>query len=290
MIDIQCRHSDQPISNADTMETLTPFVQATNKSNTALQKWQSKPNQCSESEAADCLDHRQPEIRTKSPDKMPSESAANVRYPELSLASHARAQLISAAGNRERPPSNQVLEGPEHSSSDSDHVILLPCLHRQSERTEAQHTQGSSDLLANAGDRECSIPNTGVMRTERLDYAEDLMQNIRSQVLGAWKTRQLAMLKISLLIPCNVREFMEKQFAGSNKSLGRVITLTGTATCGQATTCSDYIYSNWPLRGLWILGILQDTFDGGERNGEGNWLLSVRRCPSRVSMLTQPRS
>ena len=265
MIDIQCRHSDQSTSSAnDIMETVTPLIQATNNSNTALQKGQSKPNQCSESEAADCLDHRQPEIRTKSPDKMASESAANARYPEWNLASPARTQSISAPGNRERPPSNQDLMGPEHSSSDSDHVPLLSGLHGQSE-----HTPGSSDLLVNAGDRECQIPNTVITKTKRADYAEDLMQSIRSKVLGAWGPP--ISLGLTIFIPCNVRDFMEKQFAGSNKNLGRVITLSGTATCGQATTCRDYIHSNWPLRGLWLLGILQDAFDEAKSNPAGNW-------------------
>ena len=143
----------------------------------------------------------------------------------------------------------------------------------QSKQIDAQHTQGSSDLLANAGDRGCLIPNTVITKTERVDYAEDLMQSIRSRVLRTCKVRHPTKLGLYLCIRCNVREFMEKQFAGSNKSLGRVITISGTATCGQATTCSDYISSNWPLRGLWLLDILQDTFDGTKSNAEGNWPL-----------------
>ena len=140
-------------------------------------------------------------------------------------------------------------------------------------KIEAQHTQGSSDLLANAGDRECLLPNTVVRKTERVDFAEDLMQSIRSQVTLAWKALQSRKVVWSLFIPCNIREFMEKQFAGSNRNLGRVITLSGTATCGQATTCKDYIYSNWPLRGPRLLDILQDAFDGAKNNAEGNWPL-----------------
>ena len=247
------------------METVTPLIQATNNSNTALQKGQSKPKQCSESGAADCLDHRQPEIRTKSPDIMASESAANVRYPERSLASHARAQAISALGSRERPPANQDT-GPEHSSSASGHIPLLPGLHGQSEQTEAQHTRGSSDPLANAGDRKCQIPNTVIAKTERTDYAKDLMQSIRSKVLEALGPLSS---KLTIFIPCNVGDFMKKQFAGSNDTLGRVITFSGTATCGQATTCSEYIHYNWPLRGSWLLDILQDA--GAKGSATGSW-------------------
>ena len=272
MIDTQRRDPDRPTSKADDiMDTVTPLVQATNNSNTALQKGESKTNQCSESEVANYLDPRQPEIGTKSPDEMTSESAANIGYPERSFLSHARDQLISTLTNRERPPANQDSKGPEYSRSDSEHVPLLPGLHGQSKRMEPQHTQGSSDLLANAGDRECLIPYNVITETERVDYAEDLMQSIRSRVLGTWEARQSTKLALAFFIPCNVREFMEKQFAGSNKSLGRVITISGTATCGQATTCSDYISSNWPLRGLWLLDVLQDAFDAAKSNAEGKW-------------------
>ena len=271
------------------MDTVTPLVQATNASNIALQKEQSKSNQCSESEAADCLDHGQPEISTKSSDGMTCEGAANFWYPERSLASHARDQSISALGSRERPPANKDTEGPEHSSSDSDDVPLLPNLHGQPERIEAQHTQGSSGLLANAEHRECPMPNTVITRTERVDSAEDLMQSIHSQVLGARGLRCSTKSGLTLFIPCNVRDSMERHFAGSNENLGRVITLSGTATCGQATTCSDYIHSNWPLRGLWLLDILQNAFDGAKSNATGSWPLSIHLCSSRVSTLTHPR-
>ena len=68
---------------------------------------------------------------------------------------------------------------------------------------------------------------------------------------------------------------MKKQFAGSNKNLGRVITLSGKATCGQATTCSDYIHSNWPLRGSWLLDILQDAFNGTKSNAAGKSVVAL---------------
>ena len=158
-------------------------------------------------------------------------------------------------------------------SSDYDQVPPPFALREQSKQIEVQHTQGSFDLLANAGDRECLIRDAVITKKEQADYDEDLMQSIRSQAQRAWGARKRTKLQFSFSIPCNVRQFMEKQFAGSNKNLGRVITLSGMATCGQATTCSDYIHCNWPLRGLWLLDVLQDAFDGVESKPEGNWLL-----------------
>ena len=179
--------------------------------------------------------------------------------------------ICTPVGN-ERPPIHQKVEVLEHSSGNYDQGPLPSRSRGQSEDIEEQHTQGSPDSSADAGDRECPRSTTGITNAKRIDCAEDLMQSIRSRVLKAWETPTLRNLEVvSLYIRCNVREFMDSQFAGSNKNLGRVVTLSGTATHGQATTCSEYIYSNWPLRGLWLLDILQGTFDGAEITAEGNW-------------------
>lgn len=130
------------------------------------------------------------------------------------------------------------------------------------------------EFSANAGERGRPMQDTGVTKIEQRDSAEDLMQSIRSQVLNVWETRQTSM-QVRLRVPCNVREFMEKQFDGSNKSLGRVIVLSGTASRGQATTCSDYIHSNWPLRGPWLLDMLQDILDRAGITAQSNRPLSV---------------
>ena len=130
---------------------------------------------------------------------------------------------------------------------------------------------------------------TYVTKTERVDYAEDFMQTIHSRVLNIPQSRQSNKVDLTLCIPCNVRWFMEHQFGGSNRSLGRVIVLSGTATLGQATTCSDYVYSNWPLRGPWLLGLLQDAFETAEKPAKGNHPLSTYRCFHRSSKLTRPR-
>ena len=269
--DIQCYHRDPPTPNAE--ERTETFVQAPNHSNLKGQMGQSKPNQCSESEAADCLDHQQPEIRTKSPDNLTSESAADFSYPEPSLAGHARDQLISPLDGRESLLANQDVTKTDRSECAEDMMQNIRCRvlgawkTRQSAGLETEPKKrrffglggsASSKDAGKGGGSAISQHGLGrsmlVRRKEQVDHHAE----------------------IYLTIPCNVREFMEKQFAGSNKNLRRVITLSGTATCGQATTCSDYISSNWPLRGPWILGILQDTIGGAKRNAEGNWSLSVR--------------
>ena len=142
---------------------------------------------------------------------------------------------------------------------------------------ERGQRQGSSEFSANAGDRGCLIPWTISTKKEQVGYAEDLMQSIRSRVLSTWETQPSMRLILSLAVFCNVQGFMEKQFHGSNKNLGQVIVLSGTAPHGQATTCSDYIRTNWPLRGPWLLDMLQVTFDGAGMKAEGDRPLSTYR-------------
>ena len=97
---------------------------------------------------------------------------------------------------------------------------------------------------------------------------ENMMQTIRSRLLVALD-RDSVKVELSISIPCNIRLFMDQQFAGSNSDLGRVVTLSGLAVYGQATTSSDYVRSHWPLQGLWVLSILQDAFDSKEKTIEG---------------------
>ena len=121
-----------------------------------------------------------------------------------------------------------------------------------------------------------STPQTTVLASfqSNVPYAasaypdENVMQTIRSRLLLALD-RDSAKVKASISIPCNIRLFMDQQFAGSNSDLGRVVTLSGLAAYGQATTCSDYVRSHWSLQGLWVLSILQDAFDSKEKTVEG---------------------
>ena len=182
------------------------------------------------------------------------------------------------------------------------HIIYIQCIHDTMDAITPSNSapqkgkrQGSSELpFYTAGDRDFLMPNTVNTELEQLDYAEDLMQSIRSRVLEVWMTQELTSwnmtLDVSLSVPCNIRSFMEKQFHGSNKSLGQVIVLSGTATHGQATTCSDYIRTNWPLRGPWLLDMLQVTFDGPRRIAEGDRPLSTYRYSSTFPRLIHSRS
>ena len=121
-----------------------------------------------------------------------------------------------------------------------------------------------------------STPPTSVLPSSQsnIPYAasaypdENVIQTIRSRLLVALD-RDSAKVELSISIPCNIRLFMDQQFAGSNSDLGRVVTLSGSAVYGQATTCSDYVRSHWPLQGLWVLSILQDAFDSKEKTVEG---------------------
>lgn len=138
-----------------------------------------------------------------------------------------------------RPPSSSVYWYSEHSDVEDILYRPPPGTLRWSIAADDPWSPLSLPRFNRARD------NDNVMaKLEKVDYAEDLMQNIRSRVLKVRETRQSTRLEMYLFVSCNVREFMEKQFDGSNESLGRVITLSGTATHGQATTCSDYIRTN----------------------------------------------
>ena len=163
---------------------------------------------------------------------------------------------------------SQGSDGPRPGDSDYYPGSLPPGLQGQAEHIRGEHRQSLSESLADAGDRRSLVPDTAITKNSQVDYAEDLMQSIPSRVLKVWETHPQR-VEMSLFVPCNVQFFMEKQFAGSNKSLGRVIVLSGTATRGQATVCSDYIRSNWPRRGPWLLNILQDNLDGDGKTVEG---------------------
>ena len=121
-----------------------------------------------------------------------------------------------------------------------------------------------------------SAPQTSVLASfqSNMPYAasaypdENVMQTIRSRLLVALD-RDSVKAKLSIAIPCNIRLFMDQQFAGSNSDLGRVVTLSGLTVYGQATTCRDYVRSHWPLQGLWVLSILQDAFDSEGKAVEG---------------------
>ena len=155
---------------------------------------------------------------------------------------------------------------------------------KHGEQILAQDGKCPSPLATNACNTS-STPQTSVLPSSQSNtpYAasaypdENVMQTIRSRLLMALD-RDSAKVKLSISIPCNIRLFMDQQFAGSNSDLGRVVTLSGLAVFGQATTCSDYVRSHWWLQGPWVLSVLQDAFDSKEKTVEG------KRSPDYCSM------
>ena len=265
---MQCTHRGKPTSRADDIRN------ATRPSNRARQSGHRKLDQSHESRTTDRLDPRRPEMHANSRDEITYKPSASSKCPDKSLCSLLRDKSISTQASEKRPSMSQGSEGPRPSDSDYYPGPPPPDSHGQAEHIRGEHKQTLSESLADAGDRRCLVLDTVITEQSQVDYAGDLMQSIPSRVLKFWETHPRR-VEMSLVVPCNVRWFMENQFAGSNKSLGRVIVLSGTATRGQATACSDYIYSNWPRRGPWLLDILQDNLDGAGKTVEGKWSLST---------------
>ena len=236
-----------------------------------------KLDQSYESRTTDLLDPRRPERDANSLDGIGHKRSVSLECPDKYSLSQVRDISISSQATGGRPLLNEGLEGAEHSNSDHPPGPLPPRLHVQPEHLGKPHRRSSSETLADAEDSRCLVQDTIITKKPQVDYTVDLMQSIRSRVLNIWENIS-SRVDMSLFVPCNVRWFMEKQFAGSNKSLGQVIVLSGTATRGQGTTCSDYICSNWPLRGPWLLDILQNNLDRASRNVEGTWPLSTYHC------------
>lgn len=64
--------------------------------------------------------------------------------------------------------------------------------------------------------------------------------------------------RISLEMQWDLAQFLKSQYVDNDKAmLGSVITLTGSALCAQATTCSDYVLKTWPRHGTKVIALLE---------------------------------
>ena len=76
--------------------------------------------------------------------------------------------------------------------------------------------------------------------------------------------------KISLVLNWDLQGFIRSQFAEAGRvDLGSIIVLNGSASCAQATTCSDYVSYLWPCHGRKILMCYQHALDHGIQKAEG---------------------
>ncbi|KAF7513369.1 hypothetical protein GJ744_009790 [Endocarpon pusillum] len=62
-------------------------------------------------------------------------------------------------------------------------------------------------------------------------------------------------------------EFLQSQFGNRAPRIGSLVTLTGSALYAQATTCSEYLQTNWPRSGSFVLSTLQKIIDPGKGMG-----------------------
>ena len=92
----------------------------------------------------------------------------------------------------------------------------------------------------------------------------DKLSTIQDLVFGAFPTRNRGSCHASVTMQWDVLNFMESQYHGNdspNKSIGAVITISGSALHAQAATCSEYVRQNWPSHGLEVLNAIQDAVD-----------------------------
>jgi hypothetical protein len=91
----------------------------------------------------------------------------------------------------------------------------------------------------------------------------DAMRAIRSKVLATLpiekyisRHEESTLLTMTIVVRWDPIAFLEDQYRDSEKPvdlLGRVITLTGSASNAQALPCSEYVAQTWPTTGPHIL-------------------------------------
>ena len=64
-----------------------------------------------------------------------------------------------------------------------------------------------------------------------------------------------------------LQEFLKSQFGNRAPRIGSLVALTGSALYAQATTCSEYLRTNWPRSGSFLLSMLQKTIDSSKGMG-----------------------
>ena len=156
-------------------------------------------------------------------------------------------------------------------SSDS---ALDPGIFSPPPDSESSIIDKSSKLQLSEKESHDSIPNINVekMSPRKLAYATDhiticppLPPGEAMTCIEGFFTQSLSLSHgecsdCSFCVCWDLPHFLIEQYGRGRKDyfdLGSIITLTGSSTCTQATTCAQYICQTWPNSKLNILDLLQ---------------------------------
>ena len=96
----------------------------------------------------------------------------------------------------------------------------------------------------------------------------NVMSDIEQCVLTGLEAQEDNQYEASFCVQWNPRKFMKNQFGEDHVQLGKVLTITGSEHCAQATTCENYVRYTWPYLGSFLLQIVQDVFSHPEHDGQ----------------------
>ncbi|KAL8711835.1 MAG: hypothetical protein Q9220_003779 [cf. Caloplaca sp. 1 TL-2023] len=131
---------------------------------------------------------------------------------------------------------------------------------------------GQASLSDNLSSPDWKPTSKGLQYERRLSTVEteegDNMELVRSQVVRTSTTWYPQ--RAFLTLDWDLLHFLENQFPyGPKAKIGSIITLSGLALYAQTTTCSKYVEDTWPLYGLEVLKIFEDTVDSVDHQFRG---------------------
>ncbi|CAF9942447.1 hypothetical protein IMSHALPRED_003684 [Imshaugia aleurites] len=214
-------------------------------------------------------------------------SLGNLQTPGLSAEATARVDNPQLPKD-DNPPDQETAES-KHSVLDSGSVMpdalganiveSMECIATPSDGTEigfgtssdqkSVHERWQDGILDDRA--ECGHlqnPETFLCRNESLvdlmHPANHKLAVLESQVLESLTASEVGQYRALLEIQYDLLGFMQDQFRDNdfpNTTLGRVVTISGSAKHAQATSCSEYIQQNWPINGSKVLDALQCAFE-----------------------------
>ena len=167
----------------------------------------------------------------------------------------------SASVVNEATEADKIFQPITEVSSEHDSASLV------NQATEAASIWMPSSDLSTSNASDTVIPYTDTNRVSPSTHVRAQMDLITSEVASGFSSRAS---KASLTMPWDLLAFMDTQYVDNKDAyLGSVITLSGTAQYAQATTCSQYVEHNWPLRGLRVIKAFQSAIDMHKSTNQG---------------------